>query len=164
MENVNTLTGIILPYFNFAVFIALCVLFFRKPLRQIAEKRRADFESHLREATRAKQEALEKNRELTERLRKLDAEIEDIKNSVVEAAQKDADRIVHDAEAFSRNLLEDARRMADAEIERARVLLTSEIVASVRTAVEAKIRSDLKPADHLSLINQNVGSLGELNV
>lgn len=164
MEHVNTLTGIILPYFNFAVFLALCFVFFRKPLRQMAEKRRADFESHLREATKAKQEALEKNRELTERLRKLDAEVEGIKHSVAEAAQKDADRIVREAEAFSRNLLEEARRMADAEVERARGVLTAEIVSSVRTAVESKIRSDLKPADHLSLINQNVGSLGELSV
>jgi F-type H+-transporting ATPase subunit b len=163
MENINTLTGIILPYLNFALFVAMCVYFFRKPLREMATKRRADFESMLRDATKAKQEALEKNRELTERLRKLDAEVAAIKDSAIQGAQRDADRLTRDAEVFAKNLLEEARRMADAEVERARAALKSEIIASVRDAVESKIRSDLKPADHVALIKQNLGSLDEMN-
>lgn len=163
MEHINTLTGIVLPYVNFALFIAMCIFFFHKPLREMAEKRRSDFESLLREATKAKQEALEKNRELTERLRKLDGEVAAIKESAVKGAERDAERVTRDAEMFAKNLLEEARRMADAEVERARTSLKTEIISSVRVAVESKIRSDLKPADHVALIKQNVGSLGELN-
>jgi len=164
MEHVNLITGIILPYFNFAVFLALCVYFFRKPLAAMAQNRRNEFEAAIREATKAKEEALRKNQELTARLRQLDKEVEEIRRGAALAAEKDAQRMVTEAEALAKNLIEEARRMADAEVERAKNALKAEIVESVREAVVSKIKHDLKPADHAAMIQTKVGNLAELRV
>ena len=164
MEHINLITGIILPYFNFALFIALCVYLFRKPLTELALGRRKKFEVAIFDATKAKEEALEKNMELTARLRQLDAEVNQIKNGAAEAAEKDAQRMITEAEALARNLIDEARRMADAEVERARHELRADIVAQVREAVVSKIKHELKPADHAAMIQKQVSTLGELRV
>ena len=164
MEHVNLITGIILPYFNFALFLGLCIYFFRKPLTAMAQNRRKEFERAIQEATKVKDEALRKNKELTQRLRQLGDEVEAIKNGAADAAEKDAQRMVADAENLARNLIEDARRMADAEVDRAKNILKAEIVAQVREAVVNKIKHDFKPADHAAMIQKKVGNLGELTV
>lgn len=164
MEHVNLITGIVLPYFNFALFLALCVYFFRKPLAAMAKNRRNEFEVAIREATKAREEALQKNQELTTRLRHLDREVEEIRRGAALAAEKDAQRMVTEAEALAKNLIDEARRLADAEVERARHALKTEIVETVREAVVNKIKHDLKPADHTAMIQNKVGSLGELRV
>lgn len=164
MEHVNLITGIILPYFNFALFLGLCVYFFRKPLAAMALNRRKEFERAIQEATKVKDDALRKNQELTQRLRQLGAEVEAIKSGAAQAAEKDAQRMVADAETLARNLIEDARRMADAEVDRAKNALKVEIVNQVREAVVDKIKHEIKPADHAALIQKKVGNLGELTV
>lgn len=164
MEHVDLLTGIILPYFNFSLFLALCIFFFRKPLAAMTQNRRKEFEAAIKEATRVKDEALRKNQELTARLRQLDAEVEDIKKSASLASEKDAQRLISEAESLAKNLIEEARKMADAEVERARHQLKVEIVETVRDAVVNKIKQDLKPADHAAMIKKQVGNLGELRI
>ena len=164
MEHVNLITGIIIPYFNFALFLVLCVVFFRKPLAALALNRRKEFELAIQEATKVKDEALRKNQELTARLRRLGDEVEAIKSGVALAAEKDAQRMVAEAESLAKNLIEDARRMADAEVDRAKHALKSEIVTQVREAVINKIKHDLKPADHAAMIQKKLGNLGEINV
>ena len=72
--------------------------------------------------------------------------------------------MITEAEALARNLIDEARRMADAEVERARHELRTDIVAQVRDAVVSKIKHELKPADHAAMIQKQVSSLGELRI
>lgn len=164
MNNVDFLTGLVLPNFNFLLFLVLCVVFFRKPLAQIAAKRRADFESAIKEATKAKDVALQKNQELTQRLRALDTEVAELRNSIIKAAEQDAARVKAEADALARNMIEEARRMADAEVEKARLSLKTEILETVHDAVVNKIKSELRPQDHVNMIEAKMDNLQSLRV
>lgn len=164
MGNVDFITGLVLPNFNFLLFLGLCVLFFRKPLAQIASKRRSDFEAAIREASKAKDAAMLKNKELTDRLRVLDAEVTALRASIINAAEKDAARVKEDAESLARNLIEEARRMADAEVENAKLNLKAEILETVHAAVVSKIKSELNPQDHVNMIEAKMGNLQSLQV
>lgn len=164
MENVDFLTGLVLPNFNFILFLVLCFIFFRKPLAEMARKRRSDFENAIKDASRVKEAALKKNQELTARLRSLDEEVTSLRRSIVNAAEQDAERMKIEAEALARNLIEEARRMADAEVEKAKLRLKTEILETVHEAVVNKIKSELKPEDHVHMIEAKMDNLQSLRV
>lgn len=164
MEHLDIFKGVILPYANFIIFIAAAVYFFRKPLAEMSRKRRDTFEFSLKEATEARRLAEEKNRELTERLARLDQEISSIKSQTAEVAQKESERIVADANAMAKHIGEEARRMADAEVERAKIELRREIVRSVVEAVEKKLNTSFSREAQVQLTQKQIGALQAVKI
>jgi len=158
-QQVDTLFGIILPYANFAIFLALAIYFFRKPAAAAAEKTRDDFKKQSDEAAKARAEAQARLDELTRRRQALDKEIAELKSSSKQAADMEAAKIVSDAEKLATHLAAEARRVAEAEVGRARAALRQEIVDSVRAAVASKIKTDVKPDTHLTLVRKQIGEL-----
>jgi F0F1-type ATP synthase membrane subunit b/b' len=161
-EHIDWLMGVILPYANFIIFIALAVFFFRKPAAAAAASKREDYAKLLREATAAREQAVARLDELKARQAKLDQEIAEIKTMSRQAAEQEAAKIVSDAERLAAHLREEARRIADAEVQKARNDLRQEIVAAVREGVTKKIASEVKTDAHLSLVRKQIGELNTI--
>ena len=89
----------------------------------------------------------------------LDREIAELKSVSRDAAKSEAAKIVADAERLAEHLRHEARRIADAEIDRARAALRAEIVESLRTSVTGKIQRELDPAAQLALVHRRVAEL-----
>jgi F0F1-type ATP synthase membrane subunit b/b' len=162
MENVDPLMGIILPYVNFAIFFVLAIYFFRNPAAEAARKRRAEFEKVMLEASRAKEAADQRLAELNGRLAKLDKEVSDIRQLTKDSAQEEAAKILSDAETLAEHIKHEARRIADAEVQKARASLRSEIVKSVRDAVTQRIQSELDEKAQLTLVKKQIGTLNNI--
>jgi len=164
MENVDILKGIVLPYFNFLLFLGALIFVARKPLGAMLLKRQLSFESALKEASAAKEEAAKRAAELRARLSKLETEVSQIKERALEHAQEEANNIVSSAESLAAHMRQEARRIADAELMRAKSSLREEIVSAVKEAVEKKVRSDLNSDSHLRIVRNQLGELKKFQV
>jgi F0F1-type ATP synthase membrane subunit b/b' len=164
LEGIDTLKGLVLPYTNFFIFLGLAFYFFRKPAIAAAKKRKEDYERLVKETRAALDQATAKYEDLKVRHAKLDAEANGILEISRETAAKEAARIVADAEKLAAHLKAEARRIADAEVEKARAVLRDEIVAQVKTGVAEKIKSELNQDSQVSLVRTNISRLQQIPV
>jgi len=164
LEHLDLFKGVFLPYANFIIFMALAIYFFRKPVRAMAEKRRAKFDAALKQAQEAKDLAEAKNRELTARLAKLDDEVAEIRRLTNDTAQFESKRIVDEAHQLATHLKEEAKRLANAEIERAKNELRHDIVAQVKSGVESKIQAEFGQDAQIKLAKTRIGQLKAVQV
>ena len=162
MEHFELWYGIVFPYINFLIFFVALVWFARKPLANMVSKRRQDFDVLVKQSREAHEKAKAKHAEISKRMATLDKEVADIKNFTEEAARRDAERIVEDANRLASHLREEARRVADAEVERARQQIRSDIVESVRKVVEERIVKDLSKEGHLKLVQTKIADIAKI--
>ncbi len=162
LEGIDTLKGLILPYTNFFIFLALAFYFFKKPAVAAAKKRKEDYERLVKETRAALDQATAKYEELKVRHAKLEAEAKSILDISKDSAEKEAARIVADAEKLASHLKAEAKRIAEAEVEKAKASLRDEIVAQVKTGVAEKIKSGLNQDAQTSLVRTNIGRLQQI--
>jgi F0F1-type ATP synthase membrane subunit b/b' len=162
LEHLDPWKGIILPYINFAIFLGLAIFLFRKPFANMALKRHEQFNKSSGEAAQAHEKALAQAEELRQRLSLLDKDIDNLKTRSRELAEIEAKELVSDAARLAQHLREEARRIADAEMEHARFSFRRDMVEFVRKSVEDKIRRDLSPDAQLAMIRRRTEELGNM--
>jgi F-type H+-transporting ATPase subunit b len=91
-------TMLIASFVNFFVLISVFIYLFRDKVTASLKERRAAIENELNEAQRLRKEAEAKHKEYSDRLAKLDQELEQIKRDMIAAGTKERDRIVAEAE------------------------------------------------------------------
>jgi F-type H+-transporting ATPase subunit b len=92
--------------------------------------------------------------DLRRRLRRLDEDARAMVAQMAEQASGERDRAMQRAEQATQRIREDARRVADRELERARTALRSE-AAALASAIAAQIlREQVRPEDHERLIEE----------
>ena len=158
-HSLDLFRGLVLPYFNFFVFLAAAIYFFRKMVLKAAATQRSDFETQMNEARAARDAALTRIEELKRRQAGLDKELADVLSMNKAAADMDAAKIAGDAERLAAHLRDEAKRIAAAEIEKARGTLRREIVEAVRLSVTAKLKTELNADSQLRLVKKQIGEL-----
>lgn len=159
MEHVDPLMGIILPYANFFIFLGLAIYFFRKPAREAAAKKRDDYARLVNEAKKANEAAQAKLADLARREAQLDTEIKEIQNLAKISAEAEAQKITEDAERVALHLKAEARRIAEAEVEKAKAVLRDEILKSVREGVVNKVKTDMTADAQKALTQRRIADL-----
>lgn len=158
-HSLDVFRGIVLPYFNFFVFLGAAIYFFRKMVVKAAAKQRTDFEAQMNEARQARDAAIARLDELKQRQTGLDKEIAEIMAMSKGAADVDARKILSDAERLATHLRDEAKRVAAAEVDKARATMRREIVEAVRQAVTTKLKSELTADAQLRLVKKQIGEL-----
>ena len=87
------------------------------------------------------------------------SEIEDIKAKAVAQAKKEADHLTDEAKKLANHLTSEAKRVASAEISAAKVELEKQLLESAKTAVVAKLSSELSQDKQQSLIEKGISNL-----
>ena len=151
--------GVILPYANFFIFLGLAIYFFRKPAREGAAKKRSEFLRVMNEAKKSYDDANEKLSQLKSRQTNLEAEIADLKKTSELTAKTESDRIIADSERLSNHLREEAKRIAAAELSKAKAALRQEIVSAVSVNVKQKITKEVTKDKHLEIVRRNISEL-----
>ena len=159
MEPVDPLFGVILPYVNFAVFLAAAIYFFRKPARAAAAQARDRFVKMMGEARQAKESAEARLAELTRRQQGLDREVSELRAQSKASAEQEAARMVADAARLGEHLKVEAQRIAQAEVEKARNELRMQIVAAVQEGVAKRLRTDLDSPAQQQLAKSRIDEL-----
>jgi F0F1-type ATP synthase membrane subunit b/b' len=164
MEHIDPLMGVILPYANFFIFLGLAIYFFRKPAREGAAKKRTEFLRVMNEAKKSYDDANEKLNQLKKRQANLESEIADLKKTSELAAKTEADRIISDSERLANHLREEAKRIAAAELTKAKSELRQEIVSAVSSNVTHKISKEVTKDKHLEIVRRNISELKTIKV
>ena len=162
MEQIDTFVGIIAPFTNFIIFLVLAFIFFRKPAAAAATKKREEFQKVLEEAQKTKRDAETQLAQLNDRMAQLDAELASIRANAKITADAEAAQIVADAERLAGHLRDEARRIADAEVDKARATLRNEIIAAVKENVTNRARAELDKNSHLELVKKRIGGLASM--
>lgn len=146
---------------NFAVLLGILIYFGRKPLGAFLVARRKEVEEGLAEAARVKKEAEAKYKEYSERLEKLDEEIKRMTDAIAEAAQKDKQRIIEEAEARAQRLRQDTERLIDQQMKQLQADVMHEVVDSSVKAAESVLRDKLNAEDQQRLARDYATALGK---
>lgn len=164
MENVSVFMGIIAPYINFCLFAFLAFRLFKKPIVSALKKQREEYISTSKEADEALKAAQDKHDELKSELDKLGSVIESMKSKAEEDAKNETKAMIDQAEGLALHLKEEAKRIADAEIKRAKETLQEDIILSVRESVAKKISSELDDESQKHLVQKRMDSLRNIHM
>ena len=164
MEHFDWVMGAVFPYINFAIFAFLCLKFFKKPLNNMAEKRRTDYEALFAAAKSARDEAEKQSAAIEARMKNLDSEIAAITQAAQKASEKEAEASIESSRRLAQHIQEEARRVADTEIQNAKTALQNEIITAVSNSVTEKFKAELDADAHASLLNKRVGSLQSVSL
>jgi F-type H+-transporting ATPase subunit b len=116
----------------------------------------------LKAANEAKDAAEAKLKELDARLATIDRETAEIRHNAEREAERESARIIESANRLAQHLRDEARRVADAEIARAKQELRIAILKDVRQEVEKKIGQEFGEAQHNAYSAARAGAMQTL--
>ncbi len=164
MENVDLISGVVLPYVNFVIFAVLAFVFLRKPLNAMALQRHDSYKVDLEEARRAQKEAEEKLAQVTAQMADIQTELSTIRDRTRSQARTEAADMIAEAQQLATHLKEEAQKVAVAEVELARVQLRRDIAAQVRGEIEAALKSGIQPEIRKKLHESRVREISQMKM
>jgi F0F1-type ATP synthase membrane subunit b/b' len=153
-----------IPYFNFFVFLAAFVLFFRKPLLQMASARRDTYLSASKEAAQALDAARKIFDDVKRRFDVLDQELADFRKQSEVLAHDEAKRLLDETERFTRQLKDETARLAKDAVERARIELREEVVKAAKALAADRITKELDAAAKEKILKARITSAASMSV
>ena len=153
-----------IPYFNFFVFVAAFVLFFRKPLLQMASARRDTYLSASKEAAQALDAARKIFDDVKRRFDALDQELADFRKQSEVLAHDEAKRLLDETERFTRQLKDETARLAKDAVERARIELREEVVKAAKALAADRITKELDAAAKEKILKARISSAASMSV
>lgn len=163
-HTLNLSSQVLLPYFNFFVFLAAFIYFFRKPLQEMAAARRDVYLSASKNAAAALETARQTFDAVKKRLDSLDSELADFKKQSDAAANDEARKIAEDTERFIRQLEAETTRLAADAIETARRELRREIVEAARDMAASKIETELNAGTKEAILKNRIVDASKMSV
>ncbi len=155
--------GILLPmgrFFNLALVIGVLVWVARKPLTNFYAARTQMIREQLAEAQAARAEAEAKQAEIEARMSRLDEELREIREQAEKEAQEEYRRLVEAASRDAERIVVRAREEIDGMMRAAQLELKAHVAElSVRMA-EEKICREITNEDHNRLFAGFVAKLG----
>jgi F-type H+-transporting ATPase subunit b len=153
-------TGAILAsVVNFIVLLGLFSYLFKDSLNKFLKERKATVERELNEAARLKAEAEAKHKEYSERLAKLDQELEQIKKDMIAAGVKERDRIVAEAEQKAARMRREAEFIVEQQVKQLRTDLAREAAEAAVSAAAELLSKATTSYDHQRLAQDYLTAL-----
>lgn len=152
-------TSLIASFVNFFILLSLFIFLFRDKLSTFLKERRAAIETELNEAARLRKEAEAKRQEYTERLAKLDEELEAIKRDMIAAGIKERDRILAEAEEKAARMRKEAEFLIEQQVKQLREDLTREAAESAVAAAEELLQKATTSFDQQRLAQEYLAAL-----
>ena len=147
-------------FFNLAVFVGVLVYILRRRLREALRGRRENIRRELIRAQQERDAAVEKLKEVEERLNRLDAEVEKVQQEAKREAAEERERIAWAAESESARLSEQAQREIESAGKAARQELRRFAAEQSVRRAEEMIRRELGSDDDARLISRGIEELG----
>jgi F-type H+-transporting ATPase subunit b len=146
---------------NFAILIFILVKFLAKPMKNYFKKRTELIEKSLTEAAEAKEIAMKALKEVEDKLRLKDQEIERIIESARQSGEAERDRLIEHGREMSEKIRQQAKTNIELELKNAKRELRAEAAEiSIRMA-EEKLKKRLSEEDQLKLIDESIRKLEE---
>jgi F-type H+-transporting ATPase subunit b len=155
----HILQSVVIPYFNFAVFLGVLIYFFRKPLTIMAQTRRDKFLASTKESSEALEKANAEFKQIKERFEALNAELSTFKTESENQARAEAAKIVSEGDRLAAQILSETKKVAEEEIARARRELRDEIVSAAKDKASKQLASSLSDAEKSKILSTRISDL-----
>ncbi len=155
-------TFVISLLFNFSAFVILLFLILRKPIAAAIAKRSDEIRDSLASADRAREEAESKIAEYGKKIDELAATREDVLNTTRKEAEYERERIIDAARKQALRILSDADRVIEIEIEKAKSRLSVEAAELITAEAEKMLSSSVTKEDEIRLVDDYIGKLEEV--
>jgi F-type H+-transporting ATPase subunit b len=140
--------------FNFLVLFGLLGFLLRKPMKKHFAERAQQYQELVDRAEKARAEAEHSNRQIKERLAKLESSSQqNVAQARAEAEELKA-RLMTEAKSLSAKLEQEAQRATAVELERAKAELRRELLGKALEASEEKLKKGLGSSDQKNLQNE----------
>ncbi|MCB9596364.1 MAG: ATP synthase F0 subunit B [Sandaracinaceae bacterium] len=144
---------------NFILWLAIIIYLAKKPLSDFLAGRRMSVEEGLVEAKNLKEAAEAKHADYSERLERLDEELEKLRTEMVQAGEAERDRIIADAESRATRMRADAKFVIEQQMKQLRADLTREAIEAAMSAAERVLTEQVKEADQTRLAQEYLEGL-----
>lgn len=162
MEQSHWISNYVFPYLNLLIFLVILVFFARKPLSEIARKRKTDFEDFSKSATQALAQAKQQLAELNNQHQRLEQEVKEIKARAHREAEAEANKIIEEGRRIAKQIVDDAMRISSVEYQMAQRQLENEAVQAAKQAIIRKVTSDFKASHDEAFIEDQIKELASL--
>jgi len=151
----------LIDFFNFAIIVVILVVFLRKPLKAMLGNRRLALQQRIQEAERARDEAQRQLSEYEEKTRRLEEELEAIRQESLREVEAEVQRLTQEGEEMVARIREQARSRISQEVEKARLALKQEAAALALDMAERLLRQEIKPEDQRRLVSECIDQVGK---
>jgi F0F1-type ATP synthase membrane subunit b/b' len=145
---------------NFGILAGGYYLLGKKPIAAGLQARRDTISKEIEEAQRMKHEAEERAKVYQVKLEKLEEELQQARDSLINAGEAESERIVRDAEAKAERMRKEAEFLVGQEFKQIRENLLRETVEAAVAAAEDLLRKRVTPADQERLAEDYLSDLG----
>lgn len=139
---VDPMYGILWPYFQFIVFVAILVFFARKAVANMLGGKREELRTRLSEAREARVLAERKVSEYEAKLKNLQTELEVIRKEFAADGVKQRDKLIADARATAAQIVRDSERVGQQLIHEARYELRKEVFDQVLGVLNERLKGE----------------------
>ncbi len=162
MEQSHWIVNYVFPYLNLIIFLGILVFFARKPLSELAKKRKNDFEEFSKSATQTLAQAKQQLEELSKKHQALEEELKGIKEQAHRDAEDEAQRIIEEGRRIAKQIIDDAKRISAVEFQMAQRQLEKEAVFVAKQAIVRKIKADFKASHDETFVEDQIKGLASL--
>jgi F0F1-type ATP synthase membrane subunit b/b' len=146
---------------NFALMAWMYYALGKKPIAEGLKNRRAAIAKEIEEAARMREEAEARAVKYQEKLRHLEVELKEARDSLKAAGEADRDRIIREAEEKAVRMEKDAKFLVEQETKQMNVELTRAAVEMAMTAAEDILRKRITPADQERLAEDYLAQISK---
>jgi len=147
-------SGFLMQWLNFAILIGALVYFGRKPIGAFFQDRRESIMTQLSDAANLHREAEEKYARWQRQLVDLEEEVEKIRSTARERAEREGNQILADAQASADRIKRDATATIEQELRRAQAKLRSETSELAVELASGILREQVTEADRSRLLDE----------
>lgn len=150
----------IYSWLNFTVFVGLLCYFLREPIQNFLKNRAESLGRALDIAAQNRQAMEVRYQEIRHKLNGSDAEVLKLKEELKEEGLLEQKRLLEKSHGYAEKIREDAKRMGDQEVEKARARIQQEIFLSSLQLAKSKLAQRLDAKGQEKLVSWGIQNLG----
>ncbi len=143
----NSMSGLVYPFINFAILVAILFYFLRKPTKAYTATRHSTLKDELDRVQKKLLDAQKQYQEYSQRLASMDAEVLALVQSIRSDAESTRVRIVTDAKRAADQIVIDSKRTAESMVSefknQIRVDLANQVITRTEALLKTKMTGDV---------------------
>ena len=158
-DSVYSVKGWIIQIVNFVIFIAVIMYLTKKPIAKLLKDRSEGIAKSVEEARKAREAAEKALREVEDRLRLKDAELEEILKTAKSSGEAEREALAKEADRMSHKIAEHADAYLSFELKNARDAIRKEAAELAVGLAEKKLSEKMTPDGQKKLLEEAISHL-----
>ncbi|MEM7008841.1 MAG: ATP synthase F0 subunit B [Thermodesulfobacteriota bacterium] len=146
---------------NLVILLGILVYFLKDSVKNFLHQRKNSISSEIDHAQKTIAEAKSKYEEYAEKLKGIEDEVNNIKESIVKQGQAEREEILKQASIASENIRKEAQETIKFEAERAKQEIQDEVVTMAIAIAEKVIKENLTETDKQRFVEDFTNNIGD---